>query len=97
MPPASAFDINKVFLKIVQNIVKLFVGFNILRTANTGTIVVMAHGKFISIYDVFEKAWTKHCRYEDDILMLFRHYSTDADRYQSIILKNGAIYIGVIN
>lgn len=30
-------------------------------------------------------------------MMLFRHYETDSDRYQSIILRNGSIYIGVIN
>lgn len=85
------------YLKIVQNIAKPFVGFNILRTNNTGTVVVLAHGRFISLYNILEQQWTKHCRYEDDILMLFRHYETDSDRYQSVILKNGAIYIGVVN
>eukprot|EP00347_Sterkiella_histriomuscorum_P013502 403364473 len=97
IPSNTGFNIDKAYLKIVQNIVKPYVGFNILRTGNTGTIVVLAHGKFISTYSVLDQTWRKHCRYEDDILMLFRHYENDKDKYQSIILRNGAVYIGIIN
>lgn len=60
---------------------KLFVGFNLLRTNQTGTTMVLAHGKFISVFDILAWKWIFHCEYEDDILCLFRHYTAKDDRY----------------
>lgn len=75
------FDFKRLYMKMIQTIVKPFVGFNILRTNNTGTIVVLAHARFISIYNILEQRWVHHCQYENEILYLFRHYLTEKDRY----------------
>lgn len=58
---------------------------------------VITHSKFVSIFDLTDWKWVNHVEFEDDIVKLFRHYKTADSRYQTILCKNGAIYIGVLN
>lgn len=41
--------------------------------------------------------WINHIEFEDDIVKLFRIYKTKEIRYQAILLRNGDVYIGVLD
>ena len=61
------------------------------------TQILITHGQFFSIYEITLKKWLNHVEFEDDILTLFRHYKDKDNRYQSLLLRNGAIYVGAMN
>ena len=60
-------------------------------------MVVISHGRFVSLFDLIEWRWLNHIEFEDDIVKLFRIYKTKESRYQSVLLRNGAVYIGVLD
>jgi hypothetical protein len=61
------------------------------------TMAVITHGCFVSIFDINNWKWLNHVEFEDDIVLLFRHYKSKEDRYQTILCKNGATYIGILD
>ena len=57
----------------------------------------MAHGKFISIYDLEGKNWQSHTQYVDDIMQLFSiALEKDAKPVTCIILDNGELYLDIL-
>lgn len=94
----SASDINfdKIYMKRLQNIAKLYSGFHIVMIRGV-TQAVITHGNFVSLYDINNKKWINHLSFEDEIILLFRHYKSAKDRYQTILCKNGAVYISILD
>ena len=88
-------DWRKIHVKKVHNIVNLFTGIHIVRIGIT--MCVITHSKFASLFDLLEWKWVNHIEFETDIIKLFRHYKTKDNRYQTVLMSNGAIYIGVLN
>lgn len=70
-------------------------GFNVVSIGRT--MCIITHGKFASIFDIIQQQWVNHIEFEDEIITLFRHYKNAKDRYQSVILRNGAVYVGVLD
>jgi hypothetical protein len=75
--------------------VNLYSGFHIVKIGLT--MCVITHGKFVSLFDLIKWEWVNHIEFEDDIVKLFRHYKTEKNRYQSILLKNGGVYFGILD
>lgn len=44
-------------------IVNLFIEFKIVKTAENITYLLLAHGNFISVYDIANERWVKHTQY----------------------------------
>jgi len=84
-------EFKKLFMKRLLNNVKIYTGFHIVMIRSV-TMAVITHGPFVSIYDINNKKWLNHVEFEDDIILLFRHYRTKDDRYQTVLCKNGAVY-----
>eukprot|EP00347_Sterkiella_histriomuscorum_P004764 403359199 len=88
-------DFSQIYLKIVQNTVKIFSGFQLVKISQA--LCLVTHGKFLSFFDILESKWLNHVEFEDDIINLFRLYVTEDDLYQCILLRNGAVYQKVMD
>ena len=83
-------------MKKVQNVVKLYTGFHLVMIRGI-TMALITHGRFVSIFDIINWKWLNHVEFDDEITLLFRHYKTKDDRYQTILLKNGGVYFSVLD
>ena len=72
-------DFDQIHVKLVHNIVSLFAGFHLVKIGYA--MCVIAHGRFISLFDLIEWNWKNHIEFEDDIIKLFRIYKTKDSRY----------------
>lgn len=77
--PISPDDLEweNIIVKKIHNTVYLYKGIKLLALGNKGVnslyISIIAHGKFVSIYDIAEKKWTNHMTFVDDIEAFFSH------------------------
>jgi hypothetical protein len=72
-------DFDNIPVKLVQNIVSLYTGVHLVKIGKA--MVVITHGKFVSLFDLIEWKWINHIEFEDDILKLFRIYKTKESRF----------------
>ena len=83
--------------KKVQNIVYLFTAFKIsciYSGAKQQSYAAIAHGKYISLFNITEWRWINHLEFQDDIIHMFTHIHKDGSTYTSCMTKKGWIYIG---
>ncbi|CDW72552.1 UNKNOWN [Stylonychia lemnae] len=88
------FNFDQVFLKIIQNIVKLYSGFSIIYQKGIGTLLVITHSNYISVYNMLQQKWFYHYRYEIEIICLFTHFDGKNNLQQGILCQNGDIFMG---
>lgn len=93
-------------MKNVQNIVYLYRAFKLFSLSSGPEAIsycALAHGKFISVFDMIGWNWMNHLEFTDEVLHLFLHtclgVATDDEEASteikpSCILKNGLIYTG---
>lgn len=59
---------------------------------------MIANNDFVSLYDLTLKNWYNHVEFEVDIINMFKiKKNKDWGGSASVLLKNGAIYVGVLN
>lgn len=52
-------------------LVNLFTDFKIIEDEKMNTSLYLAHGNFLSVYDIANEKWVKHTQFEGDILKYF--------------------------
>lgn len=63
---------------------------------NNGALI--ATNEFVSLYDLTLKGWYNHVEFDQDILSMFKvKKNKDWGGSASVLLKNGDIYVGVLN
>lgn len=96
---AQANKRNKAYKKrIIDNIVcekaSIIKGFQLKKEDKA--LVIVAHGKFISVYDLETKDWISHTQYSDDVNRLFLIKLEPEEKPSAcIILENGEIYLNI--
>lgn len=92
--PESQIKWEKIHIKKVQTMVKIFSGINVVNIGYCQARIT--HGKFVSIFRIDSLSWVMHVEYPSDVLFYFRHQGeAGGTRYQSIILKNGDVHLGL--
>ena len=81
-------DWNNLFLQRVNQYVKIFTSFRICTQSGSLTYVIIAHGKFLSTFNIENWKWERHIYFKNDELMaICRRGET-----YNIILFNGEVY-----
>ncbi|CDW71088.1 wd-40 repeat protein [Stylonychia lemnae] len=90
-------DFDNIHLKIINQYVKLYTSFKVI--SKNETFVIVAHGKFLSLYNIEQQKWVNHLYFKNaDIFeVLSRLDSTwSSDISIDVMLKNGEWYKDVI-
>lgn len=62
------------------------------------TTLYLVHGRFISLYNIQENTWLKHCKFQEaSIYKLFEKESKNGMHEIGVLLENGAIYNNMAN
>ncbi len=60
------------------------------------SICSIAHGKFISVFNVSEWKWVNHLEFKDDIVGFIKHKNPGGALYTSCVTKHNWIYFGFL-
>ncbi|CDW82630.1 UNKNOWN [Stylonychia lemnae] len=93
--PPYEFQFDQAYLQLILSRAKIFVGYNILNM-NEGPALLLAHGKFISVFSVDNQKWVNHVEFESDIQYLIRHKSLNGGTVTSILLHDGSLYCDLL-
>ncbi|CDW72998.1 UNKNOWN [Stylonychia lemnae] len=65
---------DQIHVRIVQNIVKIYSGMNMVHNKDTGkTLYLISHGKFLSVFDIDYMTWINHLQFEEEIFAIFKN------------------------
>ncbi|CDW75916.1 UNKNOWN [Stylonychia lemnae] len=91
----DSFKFELIFFQNIKNQVNLYNSYALIRTD-----LYIAHDKYISLYNVQEKEWVKHFKFENrEIYKMVKRgpdYPDQRDKELLLILKNGEIIFDLI-
>ncbi|CDW75601.1 wd-40 repeat protein [Stylonychia lemnae] len=93
--PNQNIEFQSIFIKTVQNQVKIFKGFNIQRTDKLTAEVYVSHDRFISVYDLNQKTWVVHFNYQHEIICQMLLQREIGSYIDIIILENSLVFQGL--
>jgi hypothetical protein len=87
-------------ITILLGLVNLYNSFQLRKEEKS--LFLISHGPFLSIYDLEDKRWDRHLKFDDDIMKLFSYNPTEENSHgkktvSCVILNNGEIYLDVIS
>lgn len=75
-------------------IVNIYSDFKIVKVDEKTSFLILAHGNFLSIYDIAQEKWVKHTQYwEGDIKKFFSIKNKEKSIVTGVVLTTGSIYI----
>eukprot|EP00347_Sterkiella_histriomuscorum_P010531 403375928 len=90
----TSFEMRDIKCKILERYAKFYSFFQLLMIDDT-TLCIVAHQKFISVFDIINWKWINHIQFESEIVSLF-FQKTSNNQYKSCVyLKNNDLFFDV--